>query len=306
MSFSLNLGLMKDCRSFFKSLELFLLKKMAGVFPDRIYLKCLYRIHLGRRLDLDHPLFFTEKLQWLKLYYHRPECTEMVDKYAAKFKVERLVGSEFVIPTLGVWSSADDIDFASLPDRFVLKCTHDSGGVVICKDKAALDECAVRDRLDRCLKRDYYVRTREWPYRNVPRRIIAEPYLEDESGELTDYKFMCFDGVPKVMFVAANRSSHKTFDYYDMDFRPLPIESRYGARTGKLMAKPDAFDEMKRIASVLSAGFPHVRVDLYCVENHVYWGELTFFDSNGLDDMKSLEWDRRLGEWLHLPDSKIE
>lgn len=288
-----------------KSLAWFLLRNMARLFPDRTYLKCFYRIHLGRCLDLDHPVTFTEKLQWLKLYYHRPECTVMVDKYASKHWVEQRIGAEYVIPTLGVWNRVEDIDFDALPDRFVLKCTHDSGGLVVCRDKASLDVSAAKEKLSSCLKRDFYARTREWPYRNVPRRIIAEEYMEDGNGELKDYKFMCFDGVPRVMFVAANRSSRKTFDYYDMDFLPLPIESRFGTKSGVLMEKPEAFEDMKRVAATLSSGFPHVRVDLYCVNGHVYWGELTFFDSSGLDDMKSLEWDRKLGDWLRLPSSKI-
>ena len=282
-------------------LILFLMKKCARFFPDRLYLSIVYYLRLGRRLNLDNPQLFTEKLQWLKLYYHRPECTVMVDKHLAKQWVADRIGDKYVIPSLAVWNRAEDIDIDALPDQFVLKCTHDNGSVVVCKDKATFNLRAAQEKLNRCLRRDFYAQTREWPYKHVPHRIIAEAYLDAGEEDLMDYKFLCFNGLPKAMYVAANRSTCKTFNYYDMDFQPMPIKSRVGATSKERLARPSSFDEMKRIAAELSAGFPHVRVDLYCVRNRIWWGEMTFFDSSGYDDMCSLSWDRAFGAWLDLP-----
>jgi len=273
----------------------------ARLFPDELYLQVMYYLQLGKCLNLKNPQTYTEKLQWMKLYYHRPECTVIVDKYLAKQWVAERIGGEYIIPTLGVWERAEDIDFDTLPDQFVLKCNHDNNSVVICKDKSSFDIQAARKKLNRCLKRDFYAETREWPYKNVPRRVIAEEYLDDGTDNLKDYKFFCFDGEPKAMYVVANHSSHPTFDYYDMDFRPLPIVSRVGNPTGVIMEKPECFEEMKRLATTLSAGFPHVRVDFYQVDGHVYWGEMTFITTSGYNDMCSLDWDRKWGEWLPLP-----
>lgn len=281
--------------------------RMARFLPDELYLSMMYYLTLGRRLDLKNPRTYTEKLQWLKLYYHRPECTTMVDKERAKRWVADRIGEEYVIPTLGAWDRAEDIDFDALPDRFVLKCNHDNNSVVICKDKTSFDMQSAKTKLARCLRRDFYVVTREWPYKDVPHRIIAEEYLDDGTDDLKDYKFFCFDGVPKAMYVIGGHSTHKkTFDYYDMDFRPLPIVSRVGAPSGVVMEEPERFAEMKRLAATLSAGFPHVRVDFYQVRGCVYWGEMTFFPTSGYNDMCSLEWDRKWGEWLTLPSKWVE
>lgn len=289
-----------------KRVACLLLKKVAGFIPDRRYLEWMYRIRMGRSLDLDHPLYYTEKLQWLKLYYHRPEFTMMVDKYAAKSWVAGLIGSEYVVPTLGVWENADDIDFDALPDQFVLKCTHDSGSVVICRDKSAFDVDAAKDKLNRFLRRDFYAQTREWVYCGVPRRIIAEPFLVEEDGDLKDYKFLCFNGVPKIMYAVAHHLTKKTFNYYDMDFSPMPIASRNFAHSDLEVSKPEPFEKMKILAATLSAGIPHVRVDFYCIGSRIYWGEQTFFYASGFDDLSSLEWDRKLGDWLPLPSPYLE
>lgn len=292
--------LMKGKR-FVRRTVLFLLKRFARFIPDRMYLSAMYYVLLGRRLHLDNPRTFTEKLQWLKLYYHRPECTVMVDKHLAKRWVADRIGERYVIPSLGVWDRAEEIDFDALPNRFVLKCTHDNGSVVVCKDKSSFDIRAAQVKLNQCLQRDFYAQTKEWPYKHVPHRIIAEAYLDAGEEDLMDYKFLCFNGVPKAMYVAANRSTSKTFNYYDMDFQPMPIKSRVGAASKECLDRPASFDEMKRIAAELSAGFPHVRVDLYCVRDSIWWGEMTFFDSSGYDDMCSLSWDQTFGDWLTLP-----
>lgn len=284
-----------------KRVACLLLKKVACFIPDRRYLEWMYRIRMGRSLDLDHPCYYTEKLQWLKLYYRRPDFTMMVDKYGVKSWVADLIGTEYVIPNLGVWEKADDIDFDALPNQFVLKCTHDSGSVVICRDKSAFDVDAAKNKLNRCLRRDFYAQTREWPYRDVRRRIIAEPCLEEEDGDLKDYKFLCFNGVPKIVYAVANHLTKKTFNYYDMDFSPMPIVSRNFAHSDKEVSRPEPFEKMKSIAAKLSAGIPHVRVDFYCIGSRIYFGELTFFYASGFDDLSSLEWDRKLGDWFQLP-----
>lgn len=299
-------GCVLKVKSFLKRGALFLTKRYARFFPDKCYLTLMYFITVGRRLHLDNPRTFSEKLQWLKLYYHRPECTVMADKYLAKEWVAEKIGPEYVIPTLGVWERVEDIDFDALPDRFVLKCNHDNRSVVICKDKSLFDVRAAKDKLSQCMKRDFYTMTREWPYKNVPRRIIAEAYLDSGSEDLMDYKFFCFDGEPKLMYVVANRYTDCTFNYYDMDFLPSKFSSKYGKSSDVVLEKPAMFSEMKRVASALSAGFPHVRVDLYCVRGQIYCGELTFFHYSGYDDMRSFEADRELGEWLTLPPKILD
>lgn len=194
---------------------------------DEQYLRLVFRIKIGRKLNINDPKTFNEKLNWLKLNDRRPEYTTMVDKYLVKDYVANLIGNEYIIPTLGVWDKFEEIDFDKLPDSFVLKCTHDSGGLVVCRDKSKLDLSAAKKIINNSLKRNYYLHGREWPYKDVKPRIIAEKYMVDESGyELKDYKFFCFDGIPKAMYIASDRnvSGEETkFDFFDMDFHHLPF-----------------------------------------------------------------------------------
>jgi hypothetical protein len=214
--------------------------------------------------------------------------------------------SRDIIPTLGVWDSFEQIDFSSLPGQFVLKCTHDSGGLVICKDKSMLDIEAARRKINRSLSTNYYKWGREWPYKDVKPRIIAEEYMVDESGyELKDYKFFCFDGIPKAMFIATDRGVENTetkFDFYDMDFKHLPFTNGH-ENSQKELRCPDTFEEMKRLAGLLSRGIPHVRVDFYDINGIVYFGELTFAHWSGMVPFKPDEWDYIFGEWIKLPDN---
>lgn len=288
-------------------LLLALLIKYGSFIPDEFYLRIVYRLKLGRSLDLKCPKRFTEKLQWIKLYYRLPLLTTLVDKEQVKPYVAKLIGEEHIIKNIGVWDSFDDIDFTILPDKFVLKTTNGGGGtnVVICRNKVQLDKSKVKRTIEKSQKQDIYKHFREWPYKNVSHRIICEEYKEDDSGELRDYKFFCFNGVPKVMLLASNRYSAHNFNYYDMDFNKLPITSVAGSQSGEELIRPDTFEEMKAIASKLSKGFPHVRVDLYSCEGKVYFGEMTFFDSSGYDNMSSDEWDLKIGSWMVLPDHKI-
>lgn len=280
------------------------------VLPDKLYLKICYKLGVGKTLNLTSPKTFCEKLQWLKLYDRKSEYTTMVDKYAAKEYIAAIIGEEFVVPTLGIWNRFSEIDFNSLPNQFVLKCTHDSGGLVICKDKANLDMAEAERKISRSLKRNYYWSGREWPYKNVKPRIIAEPYLEEhdcsapdhmDTNVLTDYKFFCFDGVPKVMYIAKERSSKQEIDFFDMDFNHLPFWTDDDYNAPITPQKPKHFEKMKEIAAVLSRNIPHLRVDFYSIDGKLYVGELTFFHSSGLCRINPPEWDYKLGSWLTLP-----
>lgn len=280
-----------------------LLTKLFWWLPNKLYLSLYYRIRLHRFPNLKNPIRYTEKLQWLKLYYHRQDLTHWVDKCEAKALAADIIGNEHIIPTYGVWDKFDDIDFDALPNSFVLKSTNGGGGcgVYICKNKKELDKAKARQRIELSQRSDIYKTLKEWPYKSVSHKIIAEQYMEDESGELRDYKYYCFHGEPKVMFVASNRYSNHNYNFFDMQFNKLPITSVMGAPSVESFQKPALFEEMKNIARKLSSGFPHVRVDLYCCNNTIYFGELTFFDTSGFDNMNSDKWDLIFGEWLSLP-----
>lgn len=281
-----------------------LLDKTAFLFPDKLFLELKFRLRMHRSLNLENPQGYSDKLQWLKLYYRKPEFTNMVDKVAAKDYVANIIGKEYIIPTIGVYKSVEEINWDELPDQFVLKCTHDSGGIVVCSDKSKLDIEAAKRKLEHGLKTDYYNQFREWPYKNVPRRLICEEYMVDESGfELKDYKFFCFDGEPKALFIASDRQvkgEETKFDFYDIDFNHLPFRNGHPNATHAI-AKPAGFDKMVDIARKLSKGLPHARIDLYDVNGKIYFGEITFFHWSGMMPFEPEEWDYKFGEWLTLP-----
>lgn len=269
---------------------------------DKVALKIKYKAVFGRKLNLKNPQTFNEKLQWLKLYNRKPEYTTMVDKYAAKKYVANIIGEEYIIPTLGVWEKFDDINFDDLPNQFVLKTTHGSGDIVICKDKQTFDAQAAKKKLTKALKTNYYKISREWPYKNVPRRIIAEQYMEDGDGGLKDYKVYCFNGVAKALMIASDRFSgdQTKFDYFDRDFNWLTLE--WGNPRSQIPPeKPLLFDKIIELAEFLSKSLYHARVDFYIIGERIYFGEITFFDGGGFSPFNSDDWDCRLGEWLQLP-----
>ena len=240
----------------------------------------------------------------MKLYDRRPEYTAMVDKAEAKTWAAKIIGEEHIIPTLGVWNSFDEIDFDALPNQFVLKTTHDSGGVVIVKDKTRFNKNKARKKLTTSLKHDFYLYCREYPYKNVPHRIIAEKFMVDESGtELKDYKFFCFDGEPKMFFIATNRSVDTRFDFFDLDFNHLPFEQGHPNAT-KQISKPDKYEDMIKLARKLSKGLPQVRIDLYNINGHIYFGEFTFFHFSGYLPFFPDEWDEKIGSWFTLQNKK--
>lgn len=272
---------------------------------DEFYLKMDYFLLMRKKLNLKNPQTFNEKLQWLKLYDRKPEYTKMVDKYEVKKYVARIIGEEYVIPSLGVWDRVEDIEWEKLPNQFVLKCTHDSGGLVICKEKESLDIEGAKCKLRKALKTDYYIGSREWPYKNVKPRIIAEQYMEDETGELRDYKFFCFDGDVKALFIASDRTKdvETKFDFFDENFNHLPFTNGH-PNADVPPSKPICFKEMKKLASVLSKGIPQVRVDFYEIRGKVYFGEMTFFHWSGMTPFVPEEWDYKFGSWINLSKNK--
>lgn len=271
--------------------------------PDKLYITLIYNWSMeGARLDLHNPQRYTEKLQWLKLYDRRPEYIELVDKYKVRKYVAEKIGEEYLIPLLGVWDNAKEINFDTLPDQFVLKCNHDSGGIVICKDKNSINYQEVVQFLNKRLKRNFYWAAREWPYKNIERKIIAEQYMVDESGyELKDYKFFCFDGKCKAIFIATDRGVDTRFDFFDTSFNHLPIKNGHENATREIL-KPSSWDKMIELAEKLSEGIPQVRVDLYDVLGKIYFGEMTMFHFGGKKPFKPDEWDYTFGSWIKLPD----
>lgn len=279
------------------------LKPIWRFYPDKFFLKCIYRTHFGEKLDLKNPKKLTEKIQYLKLVQKNPEYAKMVDKYEAKKFVADKIGEEYVVPLLGVWNSFDEIDFDLLPEQFVLKCNHDSNSYVICKNKAEFDKVAARKRLTACLKRNFYYLGREWVYKTIKPLIIAEAYMEDSTyGELRDYKFFTFDGKPMFLHTVFNRQNkdEETYgDFFDMNYNHLEI--RMGHNNAPVPPeKPVNFELMKKFAEKLAEGTKHLRVDFYEVDGKLYFGECTFYQDGGLIDIKPEKYNYILGSFINL------
>lgn len=294
-----------------------LLFRFGKLLPDKLYLTVLYRLTMGKKLDLKNPRTFNEKLQWLKLYYRKPEFTNMVDKFAVKKYVENRIGKEYVIPTLGIWNSSDDIDWDCLPNQFVLKTTHGSGGhsVSICKDKEKFDIEAAKTKMEWSLKcSDTYIHYKEWPYKNVKKRIIAEEFINPAKYaplgdavdfDLKDYKFFCFNGKVRCFKVDFGRFTNHHANYYSPLGEILPFGET--CCTPDFLHKeilPENLSKMIELAEKLSFGLPFIRVDLYNIYGKIYFGELTFFPAGGVGAFTDQEWDRKLGDWLELPQKK--
>lgn len=288
--------------SLLKTVRNWLIYRLVDFVDDETYVKWVFRRDMGYKLNLSNPVTFNEKLQWLKLNDIHPEYTRLVDKIEVKDYVSKIVGEKYIIPTIHTWNSVEEIDWAALPNQFVIKATSDSGGVLVCKDKHTFDISRAIEFLKKNGNRNYTKYNKEYPYKNVPHRFLAEEYMEDESGfELKDYKFFCFDGVPRFLFVATGRQQNDTrFDFYDMNFNHLPVLNGH-PNADVWPSKPENFDEMVEVASKLSSGIPHVRVDLYNVNGKVLFGELTFFHWSGIVPFEPNEWDRYFGEFLNLP-----
>lgn len=279
---------------------------MSKLIPDMLYLKIKYRVKMGRRLCLSNPQTFNEKLQWLKLYNREPIFSEMVDKLRAKEYVGKIIGKEYIIPTLGVWNKFEDIDFMLLPNQFVLKCTHNSGGIVICKDKKSLDFVAAKEKINKSIKQDFYIYGREWPYKKVKKHIIAEKLMIDnKTEELRDYKFFCFNGVCRIFKIDFDRFTEHRANYYDCDGNLLNLgESVCPPDFERNIHLPENLETMIKLAEKLSTNLPFLRVDFYEVNGKVYFGELTFYPASGFGSFTDEEWDKKLGSWVKLPPKK--
>ena len=278
-------------------------------FKDETYIKLQFLIKYGKFLNLHNPKTYREKLQWLKLYYHRPEMSIMVDKYEVKKYVADKIGSQYIIPPIGIYKHFDDIKFSELPNKFILKCTHDSGSYVIVHDKSKFLSSPAFDRakhrIEKGLNRNYFFIHREWPYKSLKPMILVEELLEDEKNKfLTDYKFYCFNGIPQIMYISHDIAKQAYTDFFDMDYNHLPIKMK-DPNSKNPPKQPAEFEEMKKLAQILSKGLPHVRVDFYVVNHRIYFGELTFFHNGGLFPLYPQEWDYKLGDMLQLPTEII-
>lgn len=280
-----------------------MIQKCPHLMSDKLYLSVLWKMKMGYKLDWKHPKKFNEKLQWLKLYDRKSIYTTMVDKYRVKQLVVNKIGEQYVNSTLAVYNAVDEINLDELPEQFVLKCNHDSGSVVICKDKASFDLETAKRKLDAAMNKNFYWEAREWPYKNVQHVILADRYLDDHLGdELRDYKFYCFNGEPKIVY-CTNKGRDIYENFYDMDFNPIDISHGF-RRFEPEITKPDGFEIMKKNAALLSAGIPFVRVDFNEVEGQVLFGEFTFYDWAGFCKIQPKEWDDILGDWIKLPTDK--
>ena len=274
------------------------------LLPDKTFLKLKYRCYTGRKLNLNPPVLYTEKLQWLKLYNRNQLLSKLVDKYEVKDYVSKMIGEEYIIPTLGVWDRPEDIEWDKLPNQFVLKCTHDSGGLVICRDKSKLDIIAAKKKLRKSLKNNFYMAGREWPYKNVHRRIIAEEYMEDESGyELKDYKFFCFNGRCEFFKVDFDRQKNHHANYFSRTCELMPFgEVVCPPDYNRKLEIPSNIDEMINEAELIafSVNNAFVRVDLYNINGHIYFGEITFYPGSGFVKFEPEDWDKTFGDLIKL------
>lgn len=289
-----------------------LFQRIPHLIPDKVFISVKYRVKNGRWPNLKNPQSFTEKINWLKLYNRKPEYTQMVDKYAVKKFVASRIGADYIIPTLGVWDMPEQIEWDSLPNQFVLKTTHSGGsnGVVVCTDKSKFDKESAITKLNRSLKSDIYMFFREWPYKDVPRRIIAEQFMKEENdsidSDLSDYKFFCFNGEPKYCQVIRDRRKKETIDFYDMEWKHMPFVG-LNPVTGPVacngitpVTKPLHIEKLIEISRKLSKGIPFTRVDLYVINNSVYFGEITFYPASGYGVFTPAIWDKKLGELIKL------
>lgn len=272
---------------------------------DEILLKIQFKDKMGKALNLENPQTFNEKVQWLKLYYRSSKYTRLADKYQVRKYIANTIGDEYLIPLIGVWDKFEDIDFSKLPNQFVLKCTHDSGGLVICTDKSKMDYNAVKTRITRSLKRNYYYCFREWVYKDIKPRIICEKYMVDESGtELKDYKFMCFNGEPKIIQVMSGREKGNYFiNNFDLKWNEIEIPRKNLKKNPVTPEKPRDLNKMIEISKILSKDLPFVRIDLYDTPSGIYFGEITFFPKSGYMDFVNIKDDYLLGSWISLPET---
>ncbi|MDN6291153.1 MAG: hypothetical protein L0J63_12865 [Tetragenococcus koreensis] len=278
-------------------------KGLLNFLSDESFVRLEYKLKMKEELNLESPERYNEKLQWLKLYDHDPLYTDLVDKFEVRKHVEKLIGKDYLIPSYGVYNDYDEIDFDSLPDQFVLKPTHASGDVFLCKDKSTIDHQKLKKEIDRWLHKNYYNYHREWPYKNVKPRIVCEKFMiEQGSDRIKDYKFFCFNGKAEYMFVASDRGTNTKFDFYDREFNHLNLKQHY-LKSDTAMPKPANYEKMLKLSEQLSVGFPHVRIDFYSINGRIYFGEFTFYHFSGFEAFVPDSFDFKLGSLLKLPQS---
>ena len=281
-----------------------MIKKCPKLMSDKFYLSVLWKMVMGYELDWKNPKTYNEKLQWLKLHDRNPLYTTLVDKYRVKQWVANKIGEQYVIPTLAVYNSADEIDLGQLPNQFVLKCNHDSGSVCICRDKSSFDIESAKEKLNAALKRNFFWEAREWPYKNVKKCIFAESYIEDPiSHSLPDYKFFGFNGEVKALFIATERSNEDTetrFDFFDTNFNHINITNGH-PNADRCPSRPRHFEKMIRLTQILSKDLPQIRCDFYETSDRLYFGEITFYHWGGLMKFEPQDFDLTMGSWCRLP-----
>lgn len=278
------------------------LRTLSHFIPDKLYIKLRYYKRLHKLPNLKQPKTFNEKLQWLKLYNKNPLYTTLADKYGVKEYIADKIGEEYLIPTLGVWDKFDDIDFDTFPNEFVLKCTHDSGGLVICKDKSKLDIESARRKISKSLKTNYFWHAREWPYKNVKPRIIAEKFMKDRDFDnLNVFKIFNFNGEPKIIQTIQNdKMPNETIDYFDTDWNLLDLKQNYPNSQNPL-PRPGTLTKMLDLARILANDTaPFIRTDFYEINDKVYFSEFTFYSDSGFAKFTPEEWDLKLGDWINL------
>lgn len=276
---------------------------------DKQYLKFKFFTVFKKKLNLENPQTFNEKIQWLKLYDRNSKYTTMVDKFEVKKYVANIIGEEYIIPTIGIYDYYEDINFEQLPNQFVMKCTHDCGSIVIVKDKSKIDRNTIKEKINKCLKDNYYYSSREWPYKNVKPRIIIEKYMKDKnSTSMRDYKFFCFDGKPQIMYLSEGLENHATasMSFYDMNFNIIDCKRKDYKLLNYKPQLPSTFELMKKYSSMLSKDIPHLRVDWYEINGKLFFGELTFSTCSGFVPFESEEWDKKLGDMIDLSKVKKE
>ena len=272
-------------------------------WDDEKYLKFLYKLKTGKKLNLSNPTLLNEKMQWLKLNDRKDIYCQMVDKFEVKKIVSEKIGKDYIIPTFGVWENFEEIDFSKLPEKFIIKCTHDSGGNVICHSKLSFDIEKARKKINKAMKKNYFFIGREWPYKDVKPRIIVEQLLEDcEQTEIIDYKFFCFNGIPQVMYISKGMDNHDTaqMSFFDMNYNLLDLKRSDYKILEQIPEKPKNFDKMIEFSKLLSVNIPHVRCDWYEINGRLYFGELTFFTCSGYIPFEDEKWNKKMGNMLKL------
>ena len=298
----------EDLNSFFDELDLapeYVKRRYSEIYDDELFILKQYREMTGMALDLHHPHTFNEKMQWIKINYRDPATINYVDKYKAKDLVASKIGNDYIIPTIGVWDRFGDILFDSLPEKFVLKCTHDSGSVAICHDRSMFDISRVQEKFERALKKNYFWHAREWQYRFITPRIIAEEYIGEDDEDIMDYKIFCFNGVPRIIQVDYDRFGNHRRNLYTTEWEYIDAAIKYPTEKEHIINKPDNLDEMLRIAECLSEGFIHVRVDLYDHNGRIYFGEMTFCHGAGYEHFSSKDLAIKMGDYIRIPTDEF-